>query len=202
MDRVASIPGKAEYLGRGVSYCATCDGAFYRNREVAVVGTSEEAFEEAQVLTKFASAIHWIASKEPAMMKGHSQDLLAHPSVKLWSKSRLLAIHGQDSRVTGVEVFLKGQRTTQILPVEGVFVYLQGSRPITDFLDSQVELNPDGGVKVNEMMQTNIPGVWAIGDIRNTPFKQAVVAAGDGCIAAMTINCYLNNRQNIKPDWS
>ncbi len=202
MGRVASIPGEAEYLGRGVSYCATCDGAFYRNREVAVVGSSEEAIEEAQVLTKFASVIHWITPKEPSAMNGHSQELLAHPSIKLWSKSRLQAIQGDNSGVTAVEVLLKGHNESQVLAAEGVFVYMQGCKPITDFLSGQVELNPDGGVKVDELMQTNISGVWAIGDIRNTPFKQAVVAAGDGCIAAMSIDRYLNQRKNIKPDWS
>lgn len=202
MGRIASIPGETEYLGRGVSYCATCDGAFYRNREVVVVGTSSEAISEAHVLTKFASVIHWLTPKEPTMMNGHSQELLDHPSVKLWSKTRLLAIHGENSGVTAVEMFLMSQKTAQILPVEGVFVYLQGCKPITDFLGGQVELKPDGGVKVDEMMQTSIPGVWAIGDIRNTPFKQAVVAAGDGCIAAMAIERYLNQRKNIRPDWS
>jgi len=92
-----------------------------------------------------------------------------------------------------------GQKTTQTLPVEGAFIYLQGAKPITDFLGGQIELKPDGGVKVDEMMQTNIPGVWAIGDIRNTPFKQAVVAAGDGCIAAMDIDRYLKQRRTSNP---
>lgn len=202
MGRIASIPGEAEFLGRGVSYCATCDGAFYRNREVLVAGSSDEAVEEAQVLTKFASTVHWVTPKDPAAMNSHQQELLAHPSIKLWSKIRLKAIKGDDNGVTTVELKHPGEEADQVLPVEGVFVYLQGSKPITDFLGGQVEVNPDGGVKVNEMMQTSMPGVWAIGDIRNTPFKQAVVAAGDGCIAAMDIDKYLNKRKSIKPDWA
>lgn len=201
MGRTASIPGESEYLGRGVSYCATCDGAFYRNREVVVVGISNEAIEEAQVLTKFAATVHWITPKDPAKMEGHSQELLAHPSIKLWNKVRLLEIQGNESSVTSINLLLMSQKKTQTLPVEGVFIYLQGARPIVDFLGGQIELKPDGGVKVNEMMQTSIPGIWAIGDIRNTPFKQAVVAAGDGCIAAMDIDRYLNQRKNFKPDW-
>lgn len=204
MGRIASIPGEAEYLGRGVSYCATCDGAFYRNREVAVVGLNHEAIEEAQVLTKFASTIHWITPKDPHSIdsNGHVKELLSHPSVKLWDKTRLLKIKGEDSGVTGVEVRHPGESVLKELPVEGVFVYLQGSKPITDFVGGQVEVNPDGGIKVDAMMQTSIEGVWAIGDIRNTPFKQAVVAAGDGCIAAMAIDRYLNSRKAIKPDWA
>lgn len=202
MGRIASIPGEAEFLGRGVSYCATCDGAFYRNREVAVVGLNHEAIEEAQVLTKFASTVHWITPKDPHTMEGPAQDLLAQPSVKVWNKTRLLKIKGEDAGVTGVEVCHMGEPTCQELPVEGVFVYLQGSKPVTDFVGGQVEFLPDGGVKVDEMMQTSVPGVWAVGDIRNTPFKQAVVAAGDGCVAAMAIDRYLNSRKAIKPDWA
>jgi thioredoxin reductase (NADPH) len=202
MGRIASIPGEAEFLGRGVSYCATCDGAFYRNREVAVVGLNHEAIEEAQVLTKFAATVHWIVPKDPHSFDstGHVDELLSHPSVKLWEKSRLLKIRGEDAGVTGVDVRV-GEKGLE-LPVEGVFVYMQGSKPITDFLGGQVEVNPDGGVKVDDMMQTSVEGVWAIGDIRNTPFKQAVVAAGDGCIAAMAIDRYLNSRKAIKPDWA
>ena len=217
MGRTASIPGEEEYLGRGVSYCATCDGAFMRNRDVVVVGTSEEAIDEAQVLTQFASTVHWVAPKDPTKMNGRCQELLDCSSVKLWNKARLGAIQGDESGVTAVEVIQRGQDSPQILPVEGVFVYLQGAKPILDFLDGpsysaderrsllglrQVELKTDGGVKVDERMQTSIPGVWAIGDIRNTPYKQAVVAAADGCIAAMSIDQYLNQRKSIKPDWS
>ncbi|MCG8366994.1 MAG: FAD-dependent oxidoreductase [Pseudanabaenales cyanobacterium] len=202
MGRGASIPGESEYLGRGVSYCATCDGAFMRDREVVVVGGSEEAIAEAHVLTKFASAIHWVTPKEPTMTNIHVENLLAHQSVKLWSKTRLLEIEGAESGVTAVKVLSKGREPISIAPVEGVFIYLQGAKPITDFLGGQIELKPDGGVKVDDMMQTNIAGIWAIGDIRNTPFKQAVSAAGDGCIAAMDVDRYLNQRRNIKPDWS
>ena len=96
----------------------------------------------------------------------------------------------------------KGDGEPISLPVEGVFIYVAGSKPITDFLDGQaVELNPDGGVKVDEEMATNVPGVYAIGDIRNTPYKQVVVAASDGCIAAMSIDRFLKGRKTIKVDW-
>jgi len=87
------------------------------------------------------------------------------------------------------------------LNLDGVFVYMSGSKPITDFLGDQIALKEDGGVIVDDFMSTNSDGVWAIGDIRNTPFKQAVVAASDGCIAAMSIDRYLNSRKNIRVDW-
>ena len=188
-------------MGRGVSYCATCDGAFYRDSEVAVAGNNPEAIEEAQVLTKFAKAVHWITNKAPKADDLHAQSLLAHPNIKHWSRTRLLEIKGGDAGVSGVQIKEKGTTEIQTLPVEGVFVYKSGSKPITDFVGDQVAFTPDGGVQVNEFMETSVKGVWAIGDIRNTPFKQAVVAAGDGCVAAMAVDRYLNSRKVVKPDW-
>ena len=201
MGRKASFKGEAEFLGRGVSYCATCDGAFYRDSEVAVVGQNPEAVEEAQVLTKFAKTVHWITNKAPHEDDYHAQELLVQPNVKHWDRTRLMEINGNDAGVNGVEIKEKGTTNVQTLPVEGVFVYKSGSKPITDFVGDQVAFNPDGGVQVNDLMETSVEGVWAVGDIRNTPFKQAVVAAGDGCIAAMSIDRYLNSRKTVKPDW-
>ncbi|MEM6447711.1 MAG: FAD-dependent oxidoreductase [Cyanobacteria bacterium J06642_2] len=201
MGRTASFKGETEFLGKGVSYCATCDGAFYRDSEVAVVGMNQEAIEEAQVLTKFASKVHWVTAKDPAPEESHASELMNLPNIKHWKRTRLLQVEGNDTGVTGVVLKRLGEDDPKPLEVEGVFIYSHGSRPITDFVDNQIEFNSDGGVKVNDMMATTAEGVWAIGDIRNTPFKQAVVAAGDGCIAAMAIDRYLNSRKNIKPDW-
>lgn len=201
MGRKASYKGEAELLGRGVSYCATCDGAFYRDRDVAVVGKNPEAIEEAQVLTKFAKTVHWITNKDPDADNHHAQALLAMPNIKHWNNTRLMEIDGNDAGVSGLQIKKKGTTDIQTLPVEGVFVYKSGSKPITDFVGEQVAFKPDGGVVVNELMETSVEGVWAIGDIRNTPFKQAVVAAGDGCIAAMAIDRHLNSRRTVKPDW-
>lgn len=203
MGRPPSFKGEDVYLGRGVSYCATCDGAFYQDREVAVVGVNAEAVEEAQFLTKFASTVHWVTAVDPKPDDAHAQTLLAEPNVKHWSQTRMTTIEGDDSGVTGALLHpKKGDGEPISLPVEGVFIYVAGSKPITDFLDGQaVELNPDGGVKVDEEMATNVPGVYAIGDIRNTPYKQVVVAASDGCIAAMSIDRFLKGRKTIKVDW-
>ena len=188
-------------LGRGVSYCATCDGAFYRNREVAVVGINKEAIEEANVLTKFASKVHWITTNDPKLDDAHAQDLLAKSNVNHWSKTRLMLIEGNESGVTGIKLKSRSSETQEQLPVDGVFVYMSGSKPITDFLGDQVAFKEDGGVLVDDFMSTTVEGVWAIGDIRNTPFKQAVVAASDGCIAAMAIDRFLNSRKSIRVDW-
>ena len=200
MGRTASFKGEAEFLGRGVSYCATCDAAFYREREVAVVGFNQEAIEEAQVLTKFASTVHWLTYQDPHTDE-HAQHLLSLPNVKHWNRSRLASIEGDAAGVTGIMVKQKGQKASQALALDGVFVYESGSKPITDFLSGQVECNADGGVKVNDVMATSMEGVWAIGDIRNTPFKQAVVAASDGCIAAMEVDRFINSRKSVRRDW-
>ncbi len=201
MGRPASFKGEADFLGRGVSYCATCDGAFYRGREVAVVGVNKEAIEEAQVLTKFASKVHWITSNDPKPEDMHAQALKQEASVKHWSRARLLEIEGNDSGVTGVKLKSRELDQEQSLNVDGVFVYMSGSKPITDFMGDQVAFKEDGGVLVDDFMATTSEGVWAIGDIRNTPFKQAVVAASDGCIAAMAIDRFLNSRKSIRVDW-
>ena len=201
MGRPASFKGEADFLGKGVSYCATCDGAFYKGREVAVVGTNKEAIEECQVLTKFASLVHWITANDPKEDDLHAKELISLSNVRHWSKTKLLQIDGNETGVTGIKVKSRADEDQQILPLEGVFVYMSGSKPITDFLGDQVALREDGGVVVDDLMSTTSEGVWAIGDIRNTPFKQAVVAASDGCIAAMAIDRYLNSRKSIRVDW-
>ncbi len=201
MGRPASFKGEAEYLGRGVSYCATCDGAFYKEREVAVVGINKEAIEEANVLTKFASIVHWITASDPKDDNDEAQVLLSKPNIKHWSRTRLMEIQGNEGGVTGITVKNRSQSDEQLINLEGVFVYMSGSKPITDFLADQIALKEDGGVVVDDFMSTTSEGVWAIGDIRNTPFKQAVVAASDGCIAAMAIDRYLNSRKSIRVDW-
>ncbi len=201
MGRPASFKGESEFLGRGVSYCATCDGAFYKNREVAVVGVNKEAVEEANVLTKFSSKVHWITPSDPKGDDSEAMELLARANVQHWSRTRLLSIEGDEKGVNGISLKNRSSEKDQNLPVEGVFVYMSGSKPITDFLGEQVAYKEDGGLLVDDFMATNIEGVWAIGDIRNTPFKQAVVAASDGCIAAMAIDRYLNSRKSIRVDW-
>jgi len=201
MGRPASFKGEADFLGKGVSYCATCDGAFYKNREVAVVGVNKEAIEEATVLTKFASTVHWITSSDPKSDNEEAMELMDNSNIKHWSRTRLLEILGDDMGVNGVVVKNKQEENPINLNLDGVFVYMSGSKPITVFLGGQIALKEDGGVIVDDFMSTNSDGVWAIGDIRNTPFKQAVVAASDGCIAAMSIDRYLNSRKNIRVDW-
>jgi len=196
-----SYEGEDKYLGQGVSYCATCDGAFYQNSEVCVVGVSQEAVEEAQFLTKFASTVHWITSVAVKDDDEAAQFLLSCPNVKQWKKTKLVSVEGDVGGVTGVMIRETKEKEAVLLPVEGAFIYMGGSKPITDFLGGKVKLQDDGGVYVDEEMSTSVPGVYGIGDIRNTPFKQVVVAASDGCVAAMSIDRYLKGRKTIQVDW-
>ena len=198
-----SFAGEAEFLGRGVSYCATCDAAFYRDAEVCVVGSGNEAIEEAEYLTKFASTVHWVTQFDPRWDEvPHAVELRDHPNVKHWSATRLMEVVGDDAGVNGVVLKRKGGEEVESLSVEGCFIYVAGSKPITDFLsENAVELQDDGGVAVNDEIETSVPGVFAIGDIRNTPFKQVVVAAADGCIAAMSIDRFLKGRKKVRVDW-
>jgi thioredoxin reductase (NADPH) len=201
MGRASTLPGENEFLGRGVSYCATCDAAFYKNQEVVVYGSNQEAIDEALVLTKFASTVHWITNNKPNTNSIGIQLLLDSSNVKHWKRTRLTSIEGDENGVNSVKVQSFGQNDAQEIVVQGAFVYSTGSLPITDYLQDLIPINANGGVRVNDDMMTDIEGVWAIGDIRNTPFKQAVVACSDGCIAAMAIDKYLNQRKDVRVDW-
>ena len=127
--------------------------------------------------------------------------LLESANLKHWKRTRLTSIQGDEQGVNGVRVQSFGENEEQEIAVQGAFVYSTGSLPITDYLQGQIPINSNSGVRVNGDMMTDIDGVWAIGDIRNTPFKQAVVACSDGCIAAMAIDKYLNQRRDIRVDW-
>ena len=201
MGRTSTLPGEDTFLGRGVSYCATCDGAFYKNQEVAVYGSNQEAIDEALVLTKFASTVHWVTNSKPSANCTGLDKLMSSDCVKHWNRTKLLSVEGDDSGVTAVKLQQSGEANSVELAVNGAFVYSTGSLPITDYLQGQIPLNEDGGLPVDNDMMTSIEGVWGIGDIRNTPFKQAVVACSDGCIAAMSIDKYLNKRKEVRVDW-
>jgi thioredoxin reductase (NADPH) len=168
---------------------------------VAVYGANQEAIDEALVLIKFASKVHWITKSKPRPSIQGVEMLLNSPNIQWWKRTQLMEIEGDESGVNQIKILEGGKQEPQILKTNGVFVYSTGSMPITEYLQGQIPLNNEGGVQVDENMKTNIDGVWAIGDIRNTPFKQAVVACSDGCIAAMSIDKYLNQRKEIRVDW-
>ena len=150
MGRKPSFKGEEKFLGRGVSYCATCDAAFCRDSDVAVVGLNQEALDEANVLAKFASTVHWITPLEPKPDDAQAQDLLSKSNIKHWSKTTLVSIEGDVSGITGVILQDRTDLTRHLLQIESIFIYVAGSRPVTDFLAScmaqgNVKLKENGG---------------------------------------------------------
>lgn len=198
MGRKPTIKGEAEFLGRGVSYCAVCDAAFFKGKTVCVIGDSEEAAKEAGYLTKFADTVYLIS---PSRKLKVDDD---HPALKI---PNLKAVLG--NTVTSIEgselverIWLKdAQGSESILELSGVFVYLHGSKPVIDFLQGTVEVSEDECVSTNKMMETNIPGVFSAGDVTCTEVRQVVVAAAHGCVAALSAEKYIFHRKRRRYDW-
>jgi thioredoxin reductase (NADPH) len=200
MGRKNKVPGEDEFLGRGVSYCATCDAAFFRDQTVAVIGSSEEAVEEALFLTKFVRKLYLVAPGERFHAEPEQLERLEEtPRVELRKHQALRAVIGVDV-VTGIAV--SGPAGDETLPVDGVFIYLPGNMPIIDFLDGALETTEQGCVKTDRERATNVPGVYAIGDITCNYIQQAVVAAADGAIAAMSAEKYIRGRAKVHSDWA
>lgn len=200
MGRTNTVPGEEQLLGRGVSYCATCDGAFFRDRPVAVVGNNDEALEEALFLTKYANPVHLLVQtpdlKASPLLVAEAK---GQPKIDIRLGTRLKEIIGNGA-VEGVRIQPRGG-AEETLPVQGAFVYLQGARPITDYLMGQLETDAQGCLVVDQEMRTAIPGVFAVGDLLCTHVKQAVIAAADGVVAAMAVDKYLHGRDKIQVDW-
>jgi thioredoxin reductase (NADPH) len=180
------VPGEEEYLGRGVSYCATCDGALYRQRPAAVIGSSEWALEEARFLTRFASPLYLVvASRELKPTSDLRQEMLAHPTVETVTSARPVEVLGDETGVTGLRVEDQTDGNAYELGVDGVFIFAGKKLPGTDFLQGVVGLDPEGYAIVDEACETSLPGVYAVGDVRRRRFHQVATAVGDGAAAAM-----------------
>jgi thioredoxin reductase (NADPH) len=201
MGRGTRVKGEDELLGHGVSYCATCDAAFFRNMDVAVAGTSDEAIDEALYLIPFVNRVHFLCpSLELKAPQTLVDELEANPKVTLYKGAVLREIIGK-SRVEAVR-FSRRSEPEQTLPVKGAFIYLQGSKPVTDYLQGQLETGETGCLIVDKEYQTAIPGVFAIGDLLCNHVKQAVVAAAEGAVAGMAVEKVLHGRKQIGTDWS
>jgi thioredoxin reductase (NADPH) len=201
MGRSNLLKGEAELLGKGVSYCAICDGAFFKNKSVFVAGSSDEAVEEALFLANIVSQVTLLCPTS-ALRASESlvKELESRPNLNLILGAAIKQIYGSD-HVEGVRYILRGQGEKD-LQASGAFLYLQGGVPITDFLVGQLELNPEGCLMVDREYQTTIPGVFAVGDVLCSHIKQAVIAAADGAIAGIAAQKYISGKKQMGFDWS
>ncbi len=189
------IPGEMEYYARGVHYCATCDGAFYRDRRLVVVGGGNSAVQETLFLTKFASHIDLLVRSDKMRASDILQDELAKHVDKVTihyntPTNEIVAENGKVVKVVGTDT-TTNQKVE--FPTDGVFVFI-GLLPNTQFLrDSEVELDDIGMIKTNSLLETNMPGVFAAGDVRSGATMQIASAAGEGATAALMIRKYLED---------
>ena len=188
--RKLNVPGEEEFTGRGVSYCAVCDGAFYRDRVVAVVGGGDSAMDESIYLTRFASKVFVIHRRNQLRAEKILQErAFSNPKISFIWDTVVQSIEG-DRKVELLK--LKNVKTGEIseLKVDGIFIYI-GSTPNSSMVKDLVELDENGFIITDNCMKTSVPGLFAAGDVRNTSFRQLATAIGDGAIAANSAERYL-----------
>ncbi|MGQ9454419.1 MAG: thioredoxin-disulfide reductase [Armatimonadota bacterium] len=184
------VPGEKEFLGRGVSYCAVCDGAFFKDNTIAVVGGGDTAVEDAVFLTRYATCVHIIHRRDRFRAQRILQErALANPAIQVHWNTIVKQICGKQ-RVDHlvVENVISGEQSK--LAVDGIFILI-GNEPNTRLVEEQVQLDELGYILTDENMRTNLPGVFAAGDIRRKLLRQIVTACADGAIAAAAAEKYI-----------
>ena len=184
-DRVKlGVPGEEEFTGKGVAYCALCDAAFYRDLPVAVVGGGNAAINEALELSKFASKVTVIHRRQELRAVRILQErAFAEPKIEFLWNAVVEAIEGEDMvKRLRLRNVLTGEKS--VLAISGIFVAI-GFKPNTDYLKGILSLDATGAIITNEKMETEVPGIFAAGDIRSGSIRQVIAAAGDGAVAAI-----------------
>lgn len=196
--RRLGIKGEDELYGRGVSTCATCDGFFYREKKVAVVGGGDTAIEDALLLTRYASSVHLIVRGDSFRASGpEAREILTHPSVTILWNSKVEEVVATENGNAVKNLIVKNKNgTTSELEVDGLFVAI-GSDPATSFLkDSLVPVDNDGFILTelgSTKVQGNVHGIFAAGDVADRVFRQAITSAGRAVEAALEARAYLNS---------
>lgn len=191
--RRLGVPGEKELTGKGVSYCATCDGPFFRGRDVMVVGGGDTAVKEAAYLSKLAAKVYLVHRRDKFRAeKMHQEKVEATPNIEILKSHVLKEIKAENSLVHKATVMDIKSNATRDIAVEGVFIFV-GINPTTDFAD--VDKDSGGFIKTNQRMETSVPGIYAAGDCRTTPLLQVVTAAGDGATAAFMAESYIEEHR-------
>jgi thioredoxin reductase (NADPH) len=194
VPRKLGVPGEAQYTGRGVSWCATCDGALFRDKEVAVIGGGDAAAEEAQFLTRFASRVHVVHRRdELRATKCVAEACVTHQGIQMHWNRVPSEVVGDGDRVTGLKLRSTKGEPDELLEVSGVFEYI-GVDPKSDLARGVADLDDAGFIKVDDSMLTSAPGLWAAGDVTDRPLKQVVVAAAQGAVAGFEASRYVDTK--------
>jgi thioredoxin reductase (NADPH) len=185
------IPGEKEYAGKGVSYCAVCDGAFFKGERLAVVGGGDAAVEEADYLTRYASKVHLVHRREDFRASKIIQErAFANPKIEVIRSTTVPEIVGNDKGVKHVILEDAGTGERSSLDVGGVFIFV-GFKPNTQLVEGHVHHDPGGYFITDERMMTSIPGLFAAGDVRSQLTRQITTAVGDATTAAIAVEKYL-----------
>ncbi len=193
--RNLEVPGEAEYSGRGVSYCAVCDGAFFRNKKLIVVGGGDSAVEEAIYLTQFADEVKIVHRRDALRAQKIIQDrAFANEKISFIWDSVVEEIKGDDQKVTGVQIKNVKTGETYEEAADGVFIYV-GLLPLTQAFTSLGITDDAGWIVTDERMQTKIPGILACGDARQKHLRQITTAVGDGGIAGQQAYQYIEENK-------
>jgi thioredoxin reductase (NADPH) len=183
-------PGETELAGRGVSYCAICDGPLFKGREVAVIGGGDSALDEALYLSNIAARVHIIHRRDEFRGCKLAQERLRERANVSYHLSCVVKSFNGTQRVESLTVRNLRDASTTVLPVAGAFIYV-GWLPNTGWCTNLLALDDAGNIKTDDRLRTNVPGVFAAGDVRNTPLRQVATAVGDGALAAMSAHDFL-----------
>ncbi|MFB5763016.1 thioredoxin-disulfide reductase [Paenibacillus medicaginis] len=191
------IPGEQDNVGRGVSTCATCDGFFFRNKEIIVIGGGDSALEEANFLTRFASKVTLVHRREELRASKIMQDRARGNAKIEWALDRTpLEVVASEQGVTGLKVRNNKTGEEELLEASGVFVAI-GHHPNTGFLNGQITTDANGYIVTTPgTSETNIAGIFACGDVQDTRYRQAITAAGSGCMAAMDVEKFIESLEH------